>query len=66
MVMAIWLQSVGPLTSRQDFADIAVHPAWKVSSAAARGDVIPFYRTKPDIYIKDIFEITGPAFFGPA
>lgn len=40
--------------------ELAFDDCWSVPSLALEGDLLLFYRTAPDSYIRDIFRLVGP------
>lgn len=55
----VWFQPVGG-EYRDILASIRYSPQWSVPSQALEGDLILFYRTAPDSYVRDVFRLAGP------
>lgn len=55
----VWFQPVTGSPSEQ-ISRIDCDRDWSVASEASKGDLVLFYRTKPEAFIGDIFQITGP------
>ncbi|MGH7410021.1 MAG: hypothetical protein ACREJ6_03015 [Candidatus Methylomirabilis sp.] len=55
----VWLQPVAD-ESREDLAGTNFSDSWSVPRQAMDGDLLLFYRTAPDSFIRDIFRLTGP------
>lgn len=55
----VWFQPVGG-QYREVLARISFKDLWSVPSLAMEGDLLLFYRTAPDSYIRDIFRLVGP------
>jgi len=55
----VWFQPVGrewgEVLSKTNY-----HSLWSVPSQASQDDLLLFYRTTPDKYIRDIFRLAGP------
>ena len=55
----IWIQPVG-----EDYKDILAKvrfdESWSVPSQASEGDLLLFYRTGSDRFVRDIFRVAGP------
>lgn len=45
---------------REIISRVRRHGDWSTPSQATEGDLILFYRTHPDAFIKDIFRVAGP------
>lgn len=56
----IWFQAVGS-PYKERISDIDSTSAWTVASQAHKGDLVLFYHNRPEMYIKDIFEVTAQA-----
>jgi hypothetical protein len=54
---SVWFQPVGEW--RDVLAKTNYHSLWSVPSQANQGDLLLFYRTTPDKYIRDIFTLAG-------
>jgi hypothetical protein len=55
----VWFQPVGG-EYRNALARISYDEAWSVPSRAIEGDLLLFYRTRPDCFVRDIFRLAGP------
>jgi hypothetical protein len=54
----VWIQPVSdPFANR--LAELDYSPQWSVASLAKVADLVLFYRTKPDSFIRDVFRIDG-------
>ena len=55
----VWFQPVGgdyrQILSRKRYSE-----RWSVPSLAIEGDLLLFYRTAPDSYLRDLFRLSGP------
>lgn len=54
----VWFQPVGDY--REVLARASYDSAWSVPSLASEGDLLLFYRTRPDCFVRDIFRLAGP------
>lgn len=54
----VWIQPVSQPYSER-LSGINSNYEWTVSSLAHKGDLILFYHTNPESYIKDVFKLTG-------
>lgn len=61
----VWFQPVGG-EYRDILAKTNQHDRWSVPSQAMEGDLILFYRTAPDGFVRDVFRLAGPVQFVPA
>jgi len=57
----VWIQPVS-VQFAEVLAKSPYHPDWSVASLAKKGDLVLFYRTKPDSFINDIFKVDGKVF----
>jgi hypothetical protein len=61
----VWFQPVGgkyrEILGRTKSSDL-----WSVPSLAIEGDLLLFYRTSPDTFIRDLFRLCGPVTYCPA
>jgi hypothetical protein len=55
----VWFQPVSG-EYREILAKTKYNPLWSVPSQAGEGDLLLYYRTVPDSYIRDIFRLAGP------
>ena len=55
----IWFQPVSGEYA-ETLARIKASDRWSVASQAGPGDLLLFYRTKPDSFVRDIFRVTSP------
>jgi hypothetical protein len=55
----VWFQPVAG-DYRAVIAKRAFAESWSVPSQATEGDLLLFYRTTPDRFVKDIFRVSGP------
>lgn len=55
----VWFQPVSG-EYREMLATLDYHDRWSVPSPAIQGDLLLFYRTLPDKFIRDIFYLDGP------
>lgn len=61
----VWFQPVSG-EYRDVLAKINADDSWSVPSQAIAGDLLLFYRTAPDSFVRDIFRVTGPVGHVPA
>lgn len=55
----VWFQPVsGPYAEKLGRGD--GFSQWSVASQASEGDLILFYRTAPDSFVRDVFRVSGP------
>ena len=55
----VWFQPVsGPYADKLGRSDS--FSQWSVASQASEGDLILFYRTAPDSFVRDVFRVSGP------
>ena len=54
----VWFQSIG-VPSTQDINHVTRHEQWSVPGNASEGDLILFYRARPESCVRDIFRICG-------
>jgi len=55
----VWFQPVsGPYAEKLGLSD--AFSRWSVASQASEGDLILFYRTAPDSFVRDVFRVSGP------
>jgi hypothetical protein len=55
----VWFQPVGGKYS-EVLARTRLAESWSVPSQAMEGDLLLFYRTAPDSFVKDLFRLSGP------
>jgi hypothetical protein len=55
----VWIQPVSGEFA-EEISEINFNDRWSVSSLAHKGDLVLYYRTYPDQFIKDIFILTSP------
>lgn len=55
----VWFQPVSG-EYRDVISRINYDASWSVSSQASEGDLVLFYRTSPDSFVRDLFRIAGP------
>jgi hypothetical protein len=61
----IWIQPVSGVYA-EALANRDYSPDWSVASLAKKGDLVLFYRTRPDSLISDIFKVAGDVSAGKA
>jgi hypothetical protein len=59
----VWIQPVSGVYA-DDLAHGNVFTGWSVAPRAMQGDLVLFYRTRPEMRIADVFRISGPVFWG--
>ena len=59
----VWIQPVSGQYAK-DLAGGNSFPGWSVAPRAMAGDLVLFYRTRPEMCIADVFRLSGPVFWG--
>ncbi len=61
----VWFQPVSG-EYREILSTLRYDPQWSVPSQAMIGDLLLFYRTTPDRFVRDVFRVAGPVAYVPA